>query len=182
MSVDSPDQVLKVGSSSDFGWCKGTRKDGNKCTMPINVRECQWCHYHAVEALRRSGPVLVLPVDISLESTISVTINVVLIISSHAKQYMAFEVVAEVAIIVSFMCIMLFASRLQSKRPGFVNTGITRDYKRLQSDLRRRVGGPVFGSGVTGSKRKRETMPWRPPKPMTCVPGTRASMGAKCLK
>lgn len=55
MSVDKSHQLLKVGLAADFGFCKGTRKDGERCTMPVNVRECEWCEFHAAEALKRWG-------------------------------------------------------------------------------------------------------------------------------
>mmetsp|Transcript_27458 Transcript_27458/g.77665 ORF Transcript_27458/g.77665 Transcript_27458/m.77665 type:complete len:731 (-) Transcript_27458:328-2520(-) len=53
LSVSSGEQLLKVGTAADFGFCKGTRKDGSRCTMAVNVRECEWCEYHAGEALKR---------------------------------------------------------------------------------------------------------------------------------
>ena len=53
LSVFDNEQILKVGTATDFGICRGTRKDGTKCTMPVNIRLCEWCEYHAGEALKR---------------------------------------------------------------------------------------------------------------------------------
>lgn len=36
LSVYSPSQILKIGSSVDCGVCKGKRKDGMPCTLVIN--------------------------------------------------------------------------------------------------------------------------------------------------
>lgn len=36
LSVYSPNQVLKMGTSVDYGVCKGKRKDGMACTAIIN--------------------------------------------------------------------------------------------------------------------------------------------------
>ncbi|GFR44094.1 hypothetical protein Agub_g5229, partial [Astrephomene gubernaculifera] len=40
------------GMAADFGLCRGTRKDGQRCTMPINKSVCEYCPYHAQAALR----------------------------------------------------------------------------------------------------------------------------------
>ena len=36
LSVYSPGQILKLGTSVDYGVCKGKRKDGLACTLVIN--------------------------------------------------------------------------------------------------------------------------------------------------
>lgn len=36
LSVFSADQMLKMGTSTDYGVCKGKRKDGLPCTLVIN--------------------------------------------------------------------------------------------------------------------------------------------------
>uniref|UniRef100_A0A2N9ISX9 MCM10 OB-fold domain-containing protein n=1 Tax=Fagus sylvatica TaxID=28930 RepID=A0A2N9ISX9_FAGSY len=36
LSVYSPSQILKIGTSVDYGVCKGKRKDGMPCTLAIN--------------------------------------------------------------------------------------------------------------------------------------------------
>lgn len=42
LSVYSANQMLKMGTSVDYGVCKGQRKDGMACTVVINkyVRSC----------------------------------------------------------------------------------------------------------------------------------------------
>ncbi|KAK6228925.1 hypothetical protein SCA6_017876 [Theobroma cacao] len=36
LSVGAPNQILKIGTSADYGVCKGKRKDGTACTLVIN--------------------------------------------------------------------------------------------------------------------------------------------------
>lgn len=50
--VTSEDQLQKLGMSASFGTCKGTRKDGQPCTMSINRDISSYCNYHAPIALR----------------------------------------------------------------------------------------------------------------------------------
>jgi len=38
LSIDVPGQLMKLGVATDYGICKGTRKDGHKCTMAINQK------------------------------------------------------------------------------------------------------------------------------------------------
>ncbi|KAM0945530.1 putative minichromosome maintenance protein [Dioscorea sansibarensis] len=40
LSIYSATQILKIGTSADFGICKGKRKDGSACTMAINKYVC----------------------------------------------------------------------------------------------------------------------------------------------
>jgi minichromosome maintenance protein 10 len=50
---DHPSQLTKLGVSPDFGWCKGVRKDGKRCTMHVNVAEGgDYCNFHAAAALK----------------------------------------------------------------------------------------------------------------------------------
>jgi minichromosome maintenance protein 10 len=53
LSITDGSQLLKVGKAAEFGFCKGTCKDGTPCRMAINVRDCEWCQYHMGEALKR---------------------------------------------------------------------------------------------------------------------------------
>ncbi|XP_071816811.1 protein MCM10 homolog [Apostichopus japonicus] len=46
LSVDNPQKLLVLGKSKDMGWCKGSKKDGGRCTMFVNKSECEWCDYH----------------------------------------------------------------------------------------------------------------------------------------
>ncbi|GIL66998.1 hypothetical protein Vafri_20375, partial [Volvox africanus] len=52
LHIDKPEMLQRPGMSTDFGLCRGTRKDGNRCTIPINKSSCEYCPYHAQAALR----------------------------------------------------------------------------------------------------------------------------------
>lgn len=38
----------------DYGLCKGKRKDGKPCTMPVNKAEGGYCEFHVVAAFNRA--------------------------------------------------------------------------------------------------------------------------------
>lgn len=46
LSVFGVDQIVKLGTSVDYGVCKGKRKDGMPCTVIINQRRGAYCQYH----------------------------------------------------------------------------------------------------------------------------------------
>ncbi|CAL0326898.1 unnamed protein product [Lupinus luteus] len=46
LSVYSPGQIVKMGTSVDYGVCKGKRADGMACTLAINKRNGTYCKYH----------------------------------------------------------------------------------------------------------------------------------------
>ncbi|XP_022146297.1 protein MCM10 homolog isoform X2 [Momordica charantia] len=46
LSVYQPSQMLKMGTSDDYGVCKGKKKDGMACTTVINRRRGIYCRYH----------------------------------------------------------------------------------------------------------------------------------------
>ncbi|EEF31558.1 conserved hypothetical protein [Ricinus communis] len=50
LSLYSPNQVLKMGTSTDYGVCKGKRKDGMSCTSVINKRQGIYCRFHKSKA------------------------------------------------------------------------------------------------------------------------------------
>ncbi|GIM03779.1 hypothetical protein Vretimale_8395, partial [Volvox reticuliferus] len=52
LHIDKPEMLQRPGMSADFGLCRGTRKDGQRCTIPINKSTCEYCPYHAQAALR----------------------------------------------------------------------------------------------------------------------------------
>ncbi|CAN0204685.1 unnamed protein product [Scytosiphon promiscuus] len=55
LSVDVPWQINRVGMSMDYGLCKGKRKDGKACTMPVNKAEGGgYCEFHVVAAFNRA--------------------------------------------------------------------------------------------------------------------------------
>lgn len=39
LSIYSPSQIMKMGTSVDYGVCKGRRADGMSCTLVINKYE-----------------------------------------------------------------------------------------------------------------------------------------------
>ncbi|GAQ88020.1 hypothetical protein KFL_003940110 [Klebsormidium nitens] len=53
LSAENGQQVFKLGTSADLGLCRGTRKDGMPCTMPINKSEGEYCQYHAAGAYQK---------------------------------------------------------------------------------------------------------------------------------
>ncbi|OIT33663.1 PREDICTED: protein MCM10 homolog [Nicotiana attenuata] len=46
LSVYSASHILKIGTSVDYGVCKGKRKDGMACTLVVNKRRGTYCSYH----------------------------------------------------------------------------------------------------------------------------------------
>ena len=53
VSIEDPTQMIKIGKSPDFAYCKGTRaKDGLPCTKAVNLSKCEFCEFHAGAALR----------------------------------------------------------------------------------------------------------------------------------
>lgn len=46
LSINSGDQVMLWGRSKDYGICKGVKKNGDKCDMFVNVKDCDVCTYH----------------------------------------------------------------------------------------------------------------------------------------
>ncbi|XP_012467565.1 uncharacterized protein LOC105785913 [Gossypium raimondii] len=53
LSVAAPNQILKIGTSADYGVCKGRRKDGTACTIILNKRQGAYCQYHKSKASER---------------------------------------------------------------------------------------------------------------------------------
>ncbi|TKY75500.1 MCM10-like protein [Spatholobus suberectus] len=50
LSIYSPRQIMKMGTSVDYGVCKGKRTDGLACTLVINKRHGTYCKYHKSKA------------------------------------------------------------------------------------------------------------------------------------
>ncbi|XP_042902667.1 protein MCM10 homolog isoform X3 [Parasteatoda tepidariorum] len=46
LSIDHAGKLMQMGKSKDFGHCKGRRKDGTTCTVPVNVSQCEYCVFH----------------------------------------------------------------------------------------------------------------------------------------
>jgi minichromosome maintenance protein 10 len=51
-ACNEPHQLCKLGTSPVFGRCKGTRRDGNDCTMHVNTSVSNYCAFHANAALK----------------------------------------------------------------------------------------------------------------------------------
>jgi hypothetical protein len=54
LSASKDGQVVRIGTSPDFGTCRGTRKDGKPCTMVINATKCQYCKFHVQDVYRKA--------------------------------------------------------------------------------------------------------------------------------
>ncbi|KAL2346040.1 hypothetical protein Fmac_000040 [Flemingia macrophylla] len=50
LSIYSSKQIMKMGTSVDYGVCKGKRADGMACTLVINRRHGTYCKYHKSKA------------------------------------------------------------------------------------------------------------------------------------
>ncbi|KAL6210119.1 hypothetical protein ACLB2K_021057 [Fragaria x ananassa] len=46
LSVFSANHIVKIGTSVDYGVCRGKRKDGMACTLVINKRHGIYCKFH----------------------------------------------------------------------------------------------------------------------------------------
>ncbi|CAG9863507.1 unnamed protein product [Phyllotreta striolata] len=46
LSVNNAQKVMIFGQSKDFGTCKSTKKNGEKCTAIVNKSKCEYCIYH----------------------------------------------------------------------------------------------------------------------------------------
>ncbi|OAY77705.1 protein MCM10 homolog isoform X1 [Ananas comosus] len=53
LSVYSAGQMVKMGTSADYGLCRGKRKDGMPCTMAINKRQGAYCRFHISKASQK---------------------------------------------------------------------------------------------------------------------------------
>lgn len=49
LSVFNANQILKIGTSVDYGVCKGRRKDGLPCSIVVNKRLGIYCSFHRVK-------------------------------------------------------------------------------------------------------------------------------------
>lgn len=53
LSIDHPGKVMLMGTSKDFGTCKGISKSGHPCTMVVNTYTCPYCVYHVKAEYRK---------------------------------------------------------------------------------------------------------------------------------
>ena len=52
LSIDAYTQLLVLGESRDFGYCKGRTKNGGSCRAPVNTSRCEYCSYHVGKAYK----------------------------------------------------------------------------------------------------------------------------------
>ncbi|KAF3796454.1 MCM10-like protein [Nymphaea thermarum] len=57
LSLFSASQIVKLGTSLDYGVCKGDRKDGTSCSMVINKRLGIYCKYHCSKQSKKYSTV-----------------------------------------------------------------------------------------------------------------------------
>lgn len=53
LSIDHPGKVMPMGTSRDFGICKGASRSGQPCTNIVNTSTCPYCIYHVKAEYRK---------------------------------------------------------------------------------------------------------------------------------
>ncbi|KAM3959667.1 LOW QUALITY PROTEIN: minichromosome maintenance 10 homolog [Aphomia sociella] len=53
LSVETPDRVMILGQSKDFGTCKSKKKNGEPCTAFVNLNQCEHCIYHVKQEYQK---------------------------------------------------------------------------------------------------------------------------------
>ncbi|KAL3204691.1 hypothetical protein MRX96_011671 [Rhipicephalus microplus] len=53
LSIDHPGKVMLMGTSKDFGTCKGKTRDNQPCTNVVNLSTCPYCVYHIKAEYRK---------------------------------------------------------------------------------------------------------------------------------
>lgn len=56
LSVDSPDQILLLGTAAEFGFCGAKTKSGDPCRVPVNTSKCPFCSYHVAGEYNKVAP------------------------------------------------------------------------------------------------------------------------------
>lgn len=46
LSVYDAQKIMILGTSKDYGVCRSTKKNGEKCTAFVNTNRCEYCIYH----------------------------------------------------------------------------------------------------------------------------------------
>ncbi|GMG36507.1 unnamed protein product [Ambrosiozyma monospora] len=54
VSNDS-DCILELGHARDFGFCKAITKSGKRCSVPVELRRCDLCDFHAELQFKRTA-------------------------------------------------------------------------------------------------------------------------------
>ncbi|KAH9381951.1 hypothetical protein HPB48_013576 [Haemaphysalis longicornis] len=53
LSIDHPGKVMLMGTSKDFGTCRGKTRDGQSCNNVVNLATCPFCVYHVKAEYRK---------------------------------------------------------------------------------------------------------------------------------
>ncbi|KAK9866697.1 hypothetical protein WJX84_010403 [Apatococcus fuscideae] len=53
LSISSDLQLIRIGTSADFGFCQGRRRDGQPCKNTVNKSICAFCDYHVQGEYRK---------------------------------------------------------------------------------------------------------------------------------
>lgn len=53
LSVTTPNQVMILGESKDYGTCKSKKKNGEQCTAVVNLAKCEHCIYHVKQEYQK---------------------------------------------------------------------------------------------------------------------------------
>ncbi|KAL3904271.1 MAG: hypothetical protein SGPRY_011350 [Prymnesium sp.] len=54
ISVEKQEQIMRIGQATEFGICKGEKRDGKPCGQWVNTSECEYCEFHVMAALRQT--------------------------------------------------------------------------------------------------------------------------------
>ncbi|KAJ3219626.1 Glycosyl phosphatidyl inositol anchor synthesis [Dinochytrium kinnereticum] len=54
LNVDNPDKLMRIGTSADYGTCRGKGKDGQRCLALINRKNGGYCDFHSLSVLKSS--------------------------------------------------------------------------------------------------------------------------------
>jgi minichromosome maintenance protein 10 len=52
----SSENVLELGISTEFGYCKSHTASGEPCRNPVNIKKCQFCPFHVQKEYKRLMP------------------------------------------------------------------------------------------------------------------------------
>lgn len=52
----SSENVLELGISTEFGYCKSHTASGEACRNPVNMKKCQFCSFHVQKEYKRLMP------------------------------------------------------------------------------------------------------------------------------
>ncbi|KAI4503883.1 hypothetical protein M0802_001286 [Mischocyttarus mexicanus] len=53
LSIDTPQKIMIIGKSKDFGKCKSIKKNGEPCNAIVNTNQCEYCVYHVKQEYKK---------------------------------------------------------------------------------------------------------------------------------